>query len=164
MTRQGDPIFTADDSPSRGGDDLACRRQGGGVVERDHAVAQKRPALLRVRRDNVRGQPVRGSGRRARRVVAARADGLYRLRDRAGNLHDDHDFSGDSVAQLCGPVFLSSVTVPTDVSGRRVLTGLGDAQLAKGDSKGARASWTQALSDLPHADTEPVQARLDHLG
>ena len=48
-----------------------------------------------------------------------------------------------------------------------VLTGLGDAQLAAGDTDAARDSWQQALTvlnDLPNADDQPVKARLAQLG
>ena len=47
------------------------------------------------------------------------------------------------------------------------LTGLGDAQHARGDVRAARATWRQALavlSDVPSADVQPIQARLDMLG
>jgi tetratricopeptide (TPR) repeat protein len=47
------------------------------------------------------------------------------------------------------------------------LTGLGDAQHARGDVRAARAAWRQALavlSDVPSADVQPIQARLDMLG
>jgi tetratricopeptide (TPR) repeat protein len=46
------------------------------------------------------------------------------------------------------------------------LTGLGDAQHARGDVRAARATWRQALailSDVPSADVQPIQARLDML-
>jgi len=46
------------------------------------------------------------------------------------------------------------------------LTGLGDAQHARGDVRAARATWRQALailSDVQSADVQPIQARLDML-
>jgi len=54
-----------------------------------------------------------------------------------------------------------------DVNVVAILTGLGDAQLAAGDTAAARDSWQQALAvlnDLPNADDQPVKARLAQLG
>jgi tetratricopeptide (TPR) repeat protein len=48
-----------------------------------------------------------------------------------------------------------------------VLIGLGDVQLALGDTSAARDSWQQALTlleGLPNADDQPVRARLAQLG
>ena len=47
------------------------------------------------------------------------------------------------------------------------LTSLGDVQLAAGQPGAARQSWRQALaaaSDVPSADTQPIEARLAQLG
>jgi hypothetical protein len=65
----------------RGGEQLgaprrdapAVRKELAGVLEEDDAVAQKAPALLRMRGEDVRGIAVERIGRRARRDVSARA-------------------------------------------------------------------------------------------
>lgn len=54
-----------------------------------------------------------------------------------------------------------------DMNESAILTGLGDAQLAVGDTSAARDSWQQALTlleGLPSADDQPVRARLSQLG
>jgi tetratricopeptide (TPR) repeat protein len=53
-----------------------------------------------------------------------------------------------------------------NVGTAEALTGLGDGQHARGDMRAARATWRQALailSDLPNADTQPIEARLARL-
>ncbi|HEY3629484.1 MAG TPA: hypothetical protein VGL21_01240 [Jatrophihabitantaceae bacterium] len=51
----------------------AVRKQLTGVLEQDDAVAQKAPALLRMRGEDMRSISVERIGRRARRDMSARA-------------------------------------------------------------------------------------------